>query len=199
MLALVIPSLNHEMFVTANIGAALGLFLAGGWLTGQLSHIIHPRRRIWLVLCNFLQTCLVFAAAALQYAYGDVALQSTAESNNAVTLVTIGLLAFASGSQVVQSRSLGVTEISTAMATAAWIDLLIDPGLFALRNRPRTRRLTFLLTLAIGSLIGAEIYKRAGSATAIAVSGVGKLIVTFMYLFNKAEPPKEALAPPSPV
>src|SRR4051794_11807229 len=40
------------------------------------------------------------------------------------------LLAFASGSEVVLSRLLAMTEISTAMVTAAWVDLLIDPHLW---------------------------------------------------------------------
>lgn len=168
------------MFIVKNIGVALGFFLTGGWLTGQLSHIVGPRCRLWLIACNFLQSCLVFAAAALQYVYG-VQLEGT------VPLVAIALLAFASGSQVVQSRSLSITEISTAMATAAWIDLVIDPNLLALKNRPRTRRAAFLLTLVLGSMVGALIYKTAGSATAVAVSGAGKLLVTIMYFFNSAE------------
>jgi hypothetical protein len=172
------------MFETANIGVALGFFLAGGWLTGQLSHIIGPRCRLWLMVCNLLQSCLVFAAAAMQYA-GGVELASTT-----MTLVSIGLLAFASGSQVVQSRSLRMTEISTAMATAAWVDLLIDPHLFTAKNRPRNRRAAFLISLLVGSLVGAVIYRTAGSATAIVVSAAGKLLVTGMYLFNHSDKPK---------
>merc|ERR1712000_321534 len=44
-LALVLPQLNGDMFMTPNIGIALGLFLGGGWLTGQLSHMMGPRKR----------------------------------------------------------------------------------------------------------------------------------------------------------
>lgn len=183
MLALVLPELNGKMFITANIGAALGFFLAGGWLTGQLSHIIGPRCRLWLVACNFLQSGMVFAAGAIQYVYGiDL------EGSRAIAV--IGLLAFASGSQVVQSRSLAMTEISTAMATAAWVDLLIDPKLFALCNRPRTRRVVFLFALVVGALLGAAIYRTVGSSVAILVSAGGKLLVAVMYLFNEAEKPK---------
>ncbi|KAK3937070.1 hypothetical protein QBC46DRAFT_393619 [Diplogelasinospora grovesii] len=180
MLAIALPHLDGEMFITANIGTALGLFLAAGWVTGQLSHIIGPRRRIWLMLCNFVQACLVLAAAAIQHTHG-------VQLTGAWTLAVLGLLAFASGSQVVQSRSLQMTEISTAMATAAWVDLVIDPHLFTLKNRPRTRRIAFLASLVLGALVGAFIYKTAGSAAAIAVSGAGKLLVAFMYLFNSAE------------
>ncbi|KAI2780763.1 hypothetical protein F4815DRAFT_113444 [Daldinia loculata] len=183
MLAIILPHLNGEMFITANIGSALGFFLLGGWLTGQISHLVGPRLRLWLVSCNFVQSCLVFGAAAMQYQHG-------AGLKGGDAVIVIGLLAFASGSQVVQSRSLLMTEISTAMATAAWIDLLIDPKLFKLNNRPRTRRAMFLATLVLGSLAGAGIYRSAGSWVAILVSAAGKMLVTGMYLFNGADKPK---------
>ncbi|KAI2613905.1 uncharacterized protein GGS25DRAFT_516764 [Hypoxylon fragiforme] len=185
MLAIILPHLNGEMFILENIGAALGFFLLGGWLTGQLSHIVGPRVRLWLISCNFVQSCLVFIAAAMQYMYG-----TEPKGTNAV--IVISLLAFASGSQVVQSRSFQMTEISTAMATAAWMDLMIDPRLFKFNNRPRTRRVLFLGMLILGSLTGAGIYRTVGSWVAILVSAAGKMLVTGMYFFNGAEKPKTA-------
>ncbi|KAI1277470.1 hypothetical protein F5Y07DRAFT_407352 [Xylaria sp. FL0933] len=160
VLALVLPWLDGDNFYVSNIGAALGFFLLGGWLTGQ--------------------TLLVFAAAALQLRYGVM-------PQGKVAVAVVGLLAFASGSQVVQSRSMKMTEISTAMATAAWVDLVIDPKLFQARNRPRTRRIMFLLALVAGSLLGAGIYRVAGSAVAVFISAAGKFVVTVMYLFNSAD------------
>lgn len=179
-----IPQFNGEMFVTANIGMALGLFLGAGWLTGQLSHIVGSRKRWWLILCNLIQTSLVFAAAAIQYKYG-------VSERGASALAVIGLLAASSGSQVVQSRSLAMTEISTAMATAAWVDLMIDQKLFVIKNRPRTRRVAFLLALIAGSLIGALVYMQVNSATALVVSAGGKLVVTLMYIFANADKEQE--------
>jgi len=193
-LAVVLPQLNGRMFVTANIAVALSLFLAAGWLTGQLGHIIShhtrgskqpvtgARARWWLLLCNLFQSILVFIAAGLQYRYG-VSLSGPSD------LAVIALLAFASGSQVVQSRSLAMTEISTAMATAAWVDLMIDPHLFAGmgQNRGRNRRIGFLISLVIGGFVGSMIYRWAGSATAILVSAAGKLLVTVLFWFNRAE------------
>lgn len=102
-------------------------------------------------------------------------------------LTVVGLLAFAAGSQVVQSRSLAMPEISTAMATAAWIDLVMDQNLMALKNRSRNRRVAFLASLVLGAFAGAGIYKEAGSATAIAVSGAAKFLVTVMYAFANSE------------
>ena len=182
-MALILPQLNGNMFVTSNIGVALGAFLGGGYLTGQLSHLIGPRKRWWLLLCNFLQTCMVFGAAALQYTHG------TAEEGS-VALAVVGLLALSAGSQVVQSRSLAMTEISTAMATAAWVDLVIDQRLFQTKNRPRTRRVAFLASLVAGALVGAAIYREAGSATAIVVSAAGKSVVTLLYFFTTSDKPK---------
>ncbi|KAK2600283.1 hypothetical protein QQS21_005002 [Conoideocrella luteorostrata] len=187
-LALILPQLNGDMFFTPNIGVALGLFLGAGWLTGQLSHIIGPRRRWWLILCNLVQSGCVLAAAGIQYQYG-------VKSHGPQALAVVGLLAFAAGSQVVQSRSLSMTEISTAMATAAWVDLMIDQNLFVVENRPRTRRIAFLLSLVVGSLVGAVIYRDVGSPAAIAVSGGGKVLVTILYLFSPAEKPQEDQPP----
>lgn len=132
------------------------------------------------MLCNFIQSCLVLGAAAIQYRHGI-----KVEGPKALSVV--GLLALAAGSQVVQSRSLAMSEISTAMATAAWIDLMIDQKLLVLKNRPRTRRVAFLISLVCGALVGAFIYREVGSATAIAVSGAGKLLVTAMYAFASSE------------
>ncbi|KAI1352996.1 hypothetical protein F5Y01DRAFT_278419 [Xylaria sp. FL0043] len=184
VLALVLPWLDGDNFYVSNIGAALGFFLLGGWLTGQVSHVVGPRMRLWLVCCNLLQTLLIFAAAALQLRYGVI-------PQGKVAVAVVGLLAFASGSQVVQSRSMKMTEISTAMATAAWVDLVIDPKLFQARNRPRTRRIMFLLALVAGSLLGAGIYRVAGSAVAVFISAAGKFVVTVMYLFNSADKPRK--------
>ena len=183
-MAVLLPEITGELFVTQNIGIAFGFFLVAGWITGQVGHVVGPRSRLWIVFCNLVQSLLVFFAAAIQYTYG-------VELESPRTMVVIGLLAFAAGSQVVLSRSLAITEISTAMATAAWVDLLVDPRLLAAKNRPRNRRLSFLVAIVAGAFFGAGIYRTLGSATAVLFSGVGKLVVTFMFLLNKAEKAKE--------
>ncbi|KAH8156704.1 hypothetical protein CIB48_g11544 [Xylaria polymorpha] len=184
LVALVLPWLDGDAFYVPNIGSALGFFLLGGWVTGQISHIVGPRMRWWLFSCNLIQSALVFVAAALQFKYGVV-------PQGGMAVMVVGLLAFASGSQVVQSRSMKMTEISTAMATAAWVDLIIDPKLLHSSNRPRTRRIMFLIALGGGTLLGAGVYRTAGSATSILISAAGKFVVAVMYLFNSADKPKK--------
>jgi uncharacterized membrane protein YoaK (UPF0700 family) len=179
-MSIALPELGDDLFVTTNIALSLGLFLAGGLITGQLSHVIGPRSRMWLILSSLVQTALVFTAAQVQYAYG-VSLKGPQAS------AVLILLAFASGSQVVLPRSLAMTEISTAMATAAWVDLLIDPQLWGLKNRSRGRRAAFLAALFAGSFAGAFMYRNVGSASALVVSAVGKLLVTVLLLLNESE------------
>ncbi len=62
------------------------------------------------------------------------------------------------------ARSVNVPEITTAMVTSAYIDLLVDPDLFRLKNRPRSRRFFFVCSLITGSFIGASGYKFVGPA-----------------------------------
>ncbi|KAL1842359.1 hypothetical protein VTJ49DRAFT_5424 [Mycothermus thermophilus] len=189
VLAIVLPEADGDMFVTANIGVALGFFLLAAMLTGQLGHRVGPRRRGWLILCNLIQTCLVFAAAAMQHIQHRRHPWPPEGKTSAATLWAIGLLASAAGGQVVQSRALRMTEITTAMATAAWVDLLIDPALLAhpVKNRPRNRRLGFLAALLLGTLAGAFVFKRLGSPAALMVSAAGKVLVAGMFLLNPAE------------
>lgn len=99
----------------------------------------------------------------------------------------VGLLAFSSGSQVAVVRSLKITDITTAMATAAYIDIFIDPKLFAklCENRARNRRILFLVMLVLGSFAGAGVGRKAGLGVAVAVSGGLKMVVTGMFLVNR--------------
>ncbi|KAK3395959.1 hypothetical protein B0T20DRAFT_487585 [Sordaria brevicollis] len=200
LLAAALPEFNPSMFITANIACSLGFFLFSAWLTGQLGHLIGPRRRLWLLTTNLIQTSLVFIAAGLQFGahhtntpgkelYESGKIESMEAVTGARTLICIALLASAAGSQVVLSRSLNMTEITTAMATAAWLDLVIDKNMFRSpkKNRGRNRRVAFLVALALGSLVGAYIYRWVGSAVAVVVSGGGKAVVGGMFLFSRGE------------
>lgn len=84
------------------------------------------------------------------------------------------------------SRQLGMSEIPTTQATAAYVDLFVDPSFFApmTANRGRNRRVAFLVTLCAGSFIGAPAYKYVSSAFAVFLAGVVKILVTVMFLFN---------------
>lgn len=154
------------------------MFLAGAFITGQIgNHIVRPRMRAWLVGINFLQTMMVFFAAIIQY-------KLRRRPQGLSVLDIIPLLAFSSGSQIVLSRVLQIPEITTAMATAAWVDLMIDPKIWKIRNRPCNRRNFFLLSILAGSLVDAATHYKAGSPTALILSASVTLIVTAMVLLT---------------
>ncbi|KAI9666646.1 MAG: hypothetical protein M1821_004582 [Bathelium mastoideum] len=211
-LAAVDPAVATQLFAIPNVAISLALFLLGVCLTGQLGHRLSPpptgvddrssssgRARPWLVATNFLQTVLVLGAAGLQFRFGTGSSSTNStvtqhpSHNDPTARAVLALLAFAAGSQVTLARSLRRPEISTAMATAAWVDLLMDPRVLASgsggggRNRARDRRAMFLVALVVGGLAGAGVYRWHGSRWSILISGLGKLVVTVMFLFNGTE------------
>lgn len=161
----------------SNVGVSLGLFIAGGFILGQLGNLLGPKRRLWLIATNLFQTALVAAATALRWRYptGD---------GTPGALGVIALLAFASGGQIAVARSVNVPEITTAMVTSAYIDLIIDPHLTTLGNRPRTRRFFFICMLLIGSFIGAIADRYYSNALALLLSAICKLVITVSFITN---------------
>ncbi|KAN0105910.1 Protein of unknown function (DUF1275) domain containing protein [Hyaloscypha variabilis] len=168
------------LFSLSNIGISLSMFVLGGFLPGQLGNYFGPRKRWWLMASSIIQTTLVFITVGIQYAG-----PSLVEDTGAHALAVISLLAFSSGAQVAMARGLQITEITTAMATAAYVDIFIDKEMFALKNRRRNRRVAFLLSLFAGSFAGAFLYKARGSPFALIMSGVGKALVTISLVANR--------------
>ncbi|RAK99991.1 YoaK family protein, partial [Aspergillus ibericus CBS 121593] len=157
-----------------NLGMSLGAFVAGGLVMGQIGNLVGVRKRGWLLLSSLIQTGMVFAAAAID----------AREDGDSAALLTLFLLAFASGAQVAMGRALKITDITTAMATAAYVDVVIDPGILRKCNRDRNRRVLFLMLLMAGCFVGAGLEKAAGSCVTLIMSGVCKAVVTVVFLFN---------------
>lgn len=183
LLAVGAAGFNGDMFHLPMLGVSLALFVTGAIMTGQIAHVVGARRRDWLFFTNLIQTAMVFGAAGIQFSHG-------VQESGRWAMGAISLLAFSSGAQVASCRPMQIPEITTAMATAAWVDFVIDPQLLAASNRPRNRRALFLALLVAGSFMGAYMHMRIGSACALVVSGAGKALVTGLLLFNREEPPK---------
>lgn len=180
VLAVGAAGLGGDQFDLLNIAISLSTFVAGATTTGQIANIVGRRRRDWLLATHFAQTIMVFGAAAIQRVSGN---QGTGPFANG----SIALLAFASGAQVASMRPMRIQEITTAMATAAWVDFVIDPKLLSSTNRSRDRRALFLLTLVGGSFVGAFTYKAIGSSNTLILSAAVKLLVTLTLLLNRQE------------
>lgn len=160
-----------------NVGVSLGVFIAGGFVLGQIGNALGPRRRLWLIATNLFQTVLVGVATALRWRY------ATADGTPGA-LGVLALLAFASGGQIAVARKVNVPEITTAMVTSAYIDLIIDSRLIDQHNRPRNRRFFFICMLLLGSFIGAIADSFYGPELALLLSAVCKLGITMAFLTN---------------
>ncbi|KAJ9419247.1 hypothetical protein FOXG_19280 [Fusarium oxysporum f. sp. lycopersici 4287] len=182
VLAVGLAGHDDSIFNLSDVGLSLGMFLAGAITTGQLANTVGPRARMWLIFSHCAQTILTFAAAIIHPAYSPYGTGPSA-------MGSLALLAFASGAQVASMRPFRIQEITTAMATAAWVDLVIDPGLLKLQNRSRNRRAGFLIALVVGSFAGAFMRTGIGSSNALFVSGAGKTLVTLLLFLNRKQPP----------
>ncbi|GAD99893.1 DUF1275 domain protein [Paecilomyces variotii No. 5] len=178
-LAIGAAGLADNAYSFTNIGMSLGAFIAGGLIMGQLGNYFGVRKRFWLLLSNIIQTLMVYAAVAIRY-------HTPLVREGPVALTVIFLLAFSSGGQVAMGRGLKITEITTAMATAAYVDAVVDPRFLARKNRPRNRRVLFLIMLTGGCFVGAFAQKGVDSTFPITLCGIGKSIVTVAFLFNKS-------------
>jgi uncharacterized membrane protein YoaK (UPF0700 family) len=177
LLAVGVSGIAPNAFSIRNVGVSLSLFIAGGWVAGHLGNVFGPRRRSWLLATSFVQTCMVWAAVALQFL-------APIHKTGPVAFIVLSLLAFSSSAQVAMARSLKMTEITTAMATAAYVDLLIDPKLYSWKNRSRNRRVVFLFTLAAGSFAGAFCTRKVHSAFSLLVSAVLKTIASLGFFLS---------------
>ncbi|CAK3910013.1 Histone-lysine N-methyltransferase [Lecanosticta acicola] len=172
----------------AHLAVSLGFFCLGVFTPGQTSSYLGCRsKKWWLLLTNAVQTAFVLIAALINLV-NRTPNYETDDLNSATILCSIGLLAFASGAQVAMSRQLGMPEIPTTQATAAYVDLFVDPNFFAAvtGNRSRNRRIAFLLTLVVGSFVGAPAYHYVSTAFAILLAGIIKIIVALSFLLNRS-------------
>jgi uncharacterized membrane protein YoaK (UPF0700 family) len=184
VMAVGLSGLGGGLFNIRTIVLSLCMFILGATFTGQVANFVGSRRRLWLLISHTVQTAMIFGAATIQFVHG-------VQSSGPSALGAMALLAFSSGAQVASMRPMRRPEITTAMATAAWVDLVIDPGLFKLKNPSRDRRALFLACLVGGSFAGAYMHVNIGSPEALCVSAAGKSLVTIFLLFNQPERPKE--------
>ncbi|KAK5676545.1 hypothetical protein LTS10_010846 [Elasticomyces elasticus] len=169
-----------DLFDPVNVGLSLAAFLAGAVLAGHIGIAVGRRRRAWQFGVNLAQTCMMMGAAWIQFVHG-------VEERGAWARAALTLMAFSSGAQVAAARAMKIPEITTAMATAAWVDLLIDENLIAWKNRPRNRRILFLAALVAGSFAGAFARTGVGSPMALVIAVVVKALVIGGTLFSKSD------------
>jgi uncharacterized membrane protein YoaK (UPF0700 family) len=174
-------------FYPKNVAFSLCLFIVGCWAMGQTGNYVGSTRRLWVLVSSIIQTAMVFAAGWVMSSVPDLEGQLRRSPSQPWTWSTLSLLAFSAGGQVAMARGVRVPEISTATASSAYVDLLVDPNLYAKHNRSRNRRMAFLLILAAGCVVGAFLHQHISSSLSLIISGCIKLVVTLAFAFNKSE------------
>lgn len=180
-IAIGIAGLTKNAYNFPNVGISLSLFVAGGLIMGQIGNYVGPRRRLWLLISNIIQTALVYGAMMIQY-------WLPIQRDGPAAMAVIALLAFSSGGQVAMSRGLKVTEITTAMATAAYMDVVVDPKLLRLHNRCRNRRVLFVTMLAAGCFVGSFAKGEVSSTLPVLLCAIVKSAVSVGFLVNRPIP-----------
>jgi uncharacterized membrane protein YoaK (UPF0700 family) len=169
----------------ANAATSLACFFSGAYLTGQLGGIFGHRTRAWQFGVGIAQTSMLVGVACVQYTHAI-------RERGFWTRIALALLAGQSGSQIAAARAWNIPEITTAMATAAWVDLARDEKLWHLRNTSRDRRMLFFMLLVAGCMMGAFLRLRIGSPSSLVVSVSIKALVHFSFLFARVDGEGEA-------
>ena len=177
LLGLAVANLEIDVDVLP-ICVSLGAFFVGGFFTGIMERWTSQREgyhsRIFFASMTLLDGILDFICAILIF---KKVVPVEMEGN--IRLVIFAFLALGQGSMLVLTKRAGLPEFSNAVVTNTYIDLSTDKHLFYIYGevRVRNRRAISIVSLLIGSLIGAYIYKYCGLGIALIISG-GIFVVT---------------------
>lgn len=179
-LALAAAQVNDDFLSAPRSAVALASFWCGSFVSGQVGHRVGTRTRWWVSLTFCLQGLLILAAAIVLWRHGVSPAALAALDPRVLSLVT--LLSFSYGAQATTARGLGVAEIPTVVITSAMVDLFGDRNLFARHNRPRNRRVGFVLAVFLGGFLGGWVYGRVDGAWTIFLAAAVKLLAVPMVL-----------------
>ena len=95
----------------------------------------------------------------------------------------LGLLAFQSGGQIVESRLLGFNEVPTTVLTS-------DPKILAKDNVKRNRRVAAVLSILLGGIAGGWISRSAaGLSTSLWIAAAIKMAISISWAVWKPAMP----------
>lgn len=185
---------------------SIASFWAGCFIFSKSRHF-HPRRKLTLSISFLIQSCFIFAAAALAQtgavpSFSMSLLPTTlsdaqdaahaVNEDNPLSLVPLALLAFQFGGQIVASRVLGVSEVPTNVLTSLYCDLLSDPLLMApwTANPKRNRRVASIVLLLAGGVAGGWLQRSsAGMSAALWIAGAIKFGIAVVWVSWRGQRP----------
>ncbi len=146
-------------------GAALGAFLMGAVIGGQMAARLNAgRRRFWISVAFAIEAGLLFAATAVS------AIPSDLSKDAARLYAVIGLTAVAMGLRNAVVRKLAVRDLTTTVLTMTITGLAADSSLAGGTNSGWLRRVSTIVLMFAGAGLGAWLL-RYSTALALGASG----------------------------
>jgi uncharacterized membrane protein YoaK (UPF0700 family) len=161
---------------------AVVAFLLGAALGGRVAraHEQHPRRRWMLVIAAIEAGALLVAAwAAIGYDMRHL------EPQGALYLMIV-LMALAMGLRNATTRALAVPDMTTTVLTQTLTGLAADSWIAAGANTRWQRRISGVLCMFAGALVGTVLIRLGGPAVALALAGALVLAVSIGYGMHPA-------------
>ncbi|WWC66347.1 uncharacterized protein I206_100248 [Kwoniella pini CBS 10737] len=180
----IVKSSGHLLLLT---GVSFASFLGAALVFGHIGNFIGVRRRIWLLMNVTAQIIFLILSTIFLSSIGPIQTRLGEKHE----WVIISLFATMSGAQVVSARQASIQEIPTAPMTSSYVDLVSDKYLFSgfknKNSKSRNRRLSYILSMIIGSFIGGIMHKYAGSWIVVLVAIGFKLIVLALMCIAPSE------------
>lgn len=184
-LALSAAQVHYDFLDARRSITAMTAFWVGSFISGQIGHKVGATKRWWLFTTFFIQGLLAIVSAILLWSNAITDEDIITRQHNVLGLITV--LSFGYGAQATTARGLKVPEIPTVVITSAMVDLFGDKNLFKRENRPRNRRIAFIICLFMGAFIGGWIHNRVNGALTNCIAGTVKIISAFCIFFFESK------------
>ena len=168
-------SLNLTGIVTSLLAFTAGS-AAYGWTGNALGH----KKRLWLLIGNFISAALILGAATLQ----ELASKEKWSNADQTSPAIVALCAIACGAQYSLSLNVRGPELNTSVVTSAIVALTADSRLFRVNNPGRNRKVLFFLSLVAGATSGAALTKLVGPAYVMILDALNKVAIGVLFLVN---------------
>ncbi|PGH32956.1 hypothetical protein GX50_04238 [[Emmonsia] crescens] len=160
-------------------------FLAGSAVYSKTQYFGPQTRRTLLV--NFGSQTLIVSVAASLLQSGVIEDSGVVTDNDVfLKLIPLSLIAFQCAGQMAASRLLSFPEIPTTVLTSLYYDLVAEPGILRPlgRNKRRNRRITSIIGVIGGSVIGGWLSKSTGRISpALWITAASKFAISAIWLF----------------
>ncbi|MGC2130138.1 MAG: YoaK family protein [Candidatus Aquilonibacter sp.] len=142
---------------------AIGSFMIGGIIGGRLNRRHGENGAHLLSVTTFVKIFFMLGAAAIAWFFGY---------DGFVAYVLTAVLAISMGLQNAVVRGIGVADITTTVVTQTIIGIAMDSTLAGGNNTRVRRRVTAVVVMFAGALIGAVIVLRLGVPAALVAAAV---------------------------